>query len=156
MRLILDAPYPRQHLPRLGWVALLVTGCAVLGLASHGWFTASYTVGGVGSAVLLYYFMRGEVGPTAWAAWSVEWIVERVCTATAWARARLGGVTSANVDDSLSVAVAAELCTAVEQRTCNDRERQSTWAIGCRLHGLAHTSLLRARLTSARATTAIR
>ena len=155
MRLILDAPYPRQNLPRFGWLVVLITGCAVLGLASQGWFAASYTAGGAGSAALLYFVMRGEVGPTAWAAWSVEPLVERVCTAGALTAVRLGYAVSATTDRGSAIVLAKTRAT-VDQRTCDERERRSALAIRRRFHGVAHVSLLRARLTSMRAATAAR
>jgi hypothetical protein len=154
MRLTWDAPSPRQNLPWLGWVGLFVTSGVVLGLASQGWLATSYAIGGIEAAVLLYYFMRGEIGPTAWAAWSVERLVEQVQVCTALIRATVspGGAGSVTTDRGPLIAK-AKAQAVIEQRTCTNREHRSASTLSRRLHGLIHPALLRARLTSTRATT---
>jgi hypothetical protein len=156
MRMTWDAPYPRQNLSRLGWMGLLAIGCIVVGFASQGWFTATYAAGGVEAAAMLYFIMRAEIGPTGWSAWHVESIVERLCTAGAWSAVQLGYMAPADIAFGQAVTV-AKAQTALDKRTCGERERRSASAIGQRLHRLLHTSLLRSHLTSTRAaTTAIR
>lgn len=150
-----DAPYPRQNLSRFNWVGLLALGCIVVCLASQGWFAAAYAAGGVEGAAMLYCIMRAEIGPIGWPAWHVEWIVERIRTAGAKTTLSFDKVTSSIVTSGLVIAIAKARARR-DQRIGHDRERRSASAIGQRLHGLLHTSLLRSRLTSTRAgTTAI-
>lgn len=147
-----DAPYPRQNLSRLGWIGLLATGCIVVGFTSQGWFTAAYAAGGVEAAAMLYCIMRAEIGPTGWSAWHVEWLVERVFTACA---SRAGSLAQAfpTVVWGVSRDAADRTRAALDRQASLNRTRRATSSVATRLHGLIHTALLRARLTSTRAAT---